>query len=149
VLHSRDWLTQRNPTPDRTSTTFNFESELVDDPVVVGAKPKRKHGLCGRLWNDHFQHGNAGSDLVQQVMNKHSLSRDDARVWIAQKCVVQWLVEEDTELLCWAEHYMLSILRPNRCMYTRLIRLILFCPFSAPLSGQANPWLVVEPSITE
>ena len=79
----------------------------------AGASPKRKHGLCGRIWNDHFQHGNAGSDLVQQVMNKHGLGRGDARAWVAQNCLVQWLVEEDTELLCWAEHYMLSILRPK------------------------------------
>lgn len=79
----------------------------------AGASPKRKEGLCGRIWNDHFQCGNAGSDLVQQVINKHNLSRDNAKVWITQNCLVQWLVEEDTNLLCWVEHYMLSLLRPE------------------------------------
>jgi hypothetical protein len=89
--------------------------ECGHEYLHAGASPKRKEGLRGRIWNDHFQYGNTGSDLVQQVMDKHKLSRDDARVWIARNCLVQWLVEEETDVLCWAEHYMLSLLRPIWC----------------------------------
>ena len=81
----------------------------------AGQSPKAKEGLRSRVWSQHFTGGgdSAGSDLVQKVIDKGQADgRAASQAWIRANCLVQWLVEEDKDLRCWAEHYMLSVLRP-------------------------------------
>lgn len=92
----------------------------------AGRSHKAPAGLRDRVWNQHFWGGGkgAGSDLVQKVIdNLHAElgilngpasreTRGKAQEWIRNNCLVQWVVEENPDLRCWAEHYMLSILRP-------------------------------------
>ena len=66
-----------------------------------------------------------GSDLIDKVVKKehkdlgiqagsttNRQTRRIAQTWIGNNCIVQWLIVDDPQLRCWAEHYMLSILRP-------------------------------------
>jgi hypothetical protein len=80
----------------------------------AGESPRA--GLRERIWTQHYCGGDAkrgSSDLIQKVMDNHRLGRPDAKLWVRENCIVQWLVLEDDDVLrCWAEHYMLSLLRP-------------------------------------
>jgi hypothetical protein len=81
----------------------------------AGQSPKAKEGLRSRVWSQHFTQGGdrARSDLVQKVIDKgHADGKATSQAWIRANCRVQWVVEEDLDLRCWAEHYMLSVLRP-------------------------------------
>ena len=81
----------------------------------AGKSLKAKEGLRSRVWSQHFTQGGnrARSDLVQKVIDKgYADGRATAQTWIRANCLVQWLVEEDEDSRCWAEHYMLSVLRP-------------------------------------
>jgi hypothetical protein len=84
-------------------------------------------GLRDRIWNQHFWGGGKGaeSDLVDKVVKRqfkdlgiemgsttNRRTRLIAQTWIGNNCVVQWLIVDDPQLRCWAEHYILSILRP-------------------------------------
>ncbi len=93
----------------------------------AGRSIKAATGLRSRIWDQHFWGGGKGAegDLVDKVVKKQYVQlgipqgsttnqpyRRVAQDWISQNCVVQWLVLEDAELRCWAEHYVLAILRP-------------------------------------
>lgn len=81
----------------------------------AGQSPKAKEGLHSRVWSQHFTQGGsrARSDLVQKVVDQgYARDKKAAQAWIRENCLVQWLVEEDQDLRCWAEHYMLSVVRP-------------------------------------
>lgn len=93
----------------------------------AGRSVKAPTGLRSRIWDQHFWGGGKGAegDLVDKVVKKeyaqlgipegsitNRQNRAIAQTWIRNNCVVQWAVEEDAELRCWAEHYVLAILRP-------------------------------------
>lgn len=80
-----------------------------------------------RIWDDHFWGGGKGaeSDFVDKVIKRQYMQlgipqgsttnrqyKDIAQKWIRENYFVQWTVEQDSDLRCWAEHYILSILRP-------------------------------------
>jgi hypothetical protein len=82
---------------------------LPGEYLHAGQSPRAKGGLRSRVWTQHFTGGGvgAGSDLVQKVIDKGKAeSKPEAQEWIRANCVVQWLVEEDVDVRCWAEHYM-------------------------------------------
>ena len=73
---------------------------------------RARASLKARVWGDHFT-GNGESDLIVKVINNgRARGADEAKVWIRSNCVVQWLVVEEEGFVCWAEHYMLGIVRP-------------------------------------
>jgi hypothetical protein len=81
----------------------------------AGKTRNAKLGLRSRVWIQHYNGGGkgAGSDLLQKVIDKgQAVGRVDAKAWIRANCLVQWVVEEDEALRGWAEHYLLSVLRP-------------------------------------
>jgi hypothetical protein len=81
----------------------------------AGKSPKAKAGLRSRVWDQHYCGGDkkrGSSDLVQKVMDKRQASREDAKLWIRNNCLVQWVVEEDAPARTWSEHYILSVLQP-------------------------------------
>jgi hypothetical protein len=71
--------------------------------------------LWNRLFVQHYKGGGkgAGSDLIQKVQT-HGCARDRAssQDWIRVHCLIQWLEEPDREIRHWAEHRLLSRLRP-------------------------------------
>lgn len=85
---------------------------------------KRPAGLRARI-DDHFSSsGSSSSDLPDLVAKRQlgisegaSKTRNgkQAVAWIRGNCQIQWLVVEDSGERCWAEHYVLSILRPIWC----------------------------------
>jgi hypothetical protein len=56
------------------------------------------------------QSGNLRSQLV-----RHSVCSDlnEAKQWIREHCVVQVLPVRNKTAMIWAEHFMLSVLRPK------------------------------------
>jgi len=80
---------------------------------VTKENQKRKNGLYGRIWEDHFTWGNSSGDLLYQVQKILKIDKHDAQRWIAEQCRVQWLVQADQNLRYWAENYAESLLRPS------------------------------------
>jgi hypothetical protein len=80
---------------------------------VTKQNQKRKNGLYGRIWEDHFMWGNSGSDLLQKVKKIRKVSKAEAQQWITEQCRVQWLVETNQDLRNWVEKYAESLLRPS------------------------------------
>lgn len=88
----------------------------------VGRSHMASEGLRSRVWDQHFWGGGkgAGSDLVDKVAKRqlglpegaNRENRPKAQAWLSENCLVQWIIVEDDDLRCWAEHYALSILRP-------------------------------------
>jgi len=81
----------------------------------AGQTSNAKDGLRSRVWSQHFTQGGdrARSDLIQKVIDRgYANNRTDSQDWIRAHCVVQWLVEEDSDARCWLEHYVLAVLRP-------------------------------------
>jgi len=80
----------------------------------AGLSERGKKGLRGRIWDQHYQTGGSrSSDLIEIVQRKkHANSPSEARLWIRENCQVQWIVEEDSTLLRWAEHRVLSAVQP-------------------------------------
>jgi hypothetical protein len=99
------------PLPERKSLTVKERIYSYTQISQYLGCPRRYK----RVWAQHFTGGgnDAGSDLVQKVIDKGKAdSKANAQAWIRANCFVQWLTEEDADLRCWAEHYMLSVLRP-------------------------------------
>ena len=73
----------------------------------------RSGDLRRRIYQNHLmgkQQGNLRSQLVG-----HSVCSDleEAKQWIREYCVVQLLAVKSETALIWAEHFMLSVLRPR------------------------------------
>jgi hypothetical protein len=82
----------------------------------AGRSNNASGGLRSRIWAQHVTGGGdrARSDLVQKVIDRGlAVDRLSAQAWIKTNCFVQWAVEENDDLRCWAEHYILSVLRPS------------------------------------
>jgi hypothetical protein len=78
----------------------------------AGISKKGANGLKGRVWEQHYKVGGSSGDLVEKVKNKESKSAAAAREWIKLNCQVQYITVEDAIIRGWAEHYVLSVLRP-------------------------------------
>lgn len=82
----------------------------------VGISKRGANGLKGRVWEQHFKIGGSSGDLIEKVKrnadSQRNISISKAREWIIAHCQVQWVVLNDPELRRWAEHYVLSALRP-------------------------------------
>jgi hypothetical protein len=60
--------------------------------------------------------GNQSGNLASQLLNAGTFgSRNEAKLWIRDNCVVQFLVVEDLENRRRAERFMLAILNPKFC----------------------------------
>lgn len=60
------------------------------------------------------QEGNLRAQLVKDGV---SSDREEAKLWIRENCTAQWLEKAELDRLGieikWAEHFMLSVLRPR------------------------------------
>jgi hypothetical protein len=93
--------------------------EREGEYLHAGQSRTASKGLYSRVWDQHYCSGDANrpsSDFVQKVMKRQQLARPEAKLWISNNCIVRWVVldgDAESNLRCWAEHYMLSILRPK------------------------------------
>jgi hypothetical protein len=87
--------------------------------VCLHAGRTRTANLQHRLFTQHYAGGGkgAGSDLVQKIQSKNVTdSKTSAQKWIRINCVVRWLEVPDSVTRHWAEHRLLSYLRPIWCV---------------------------------
>ena len=98
--------------------------EYLKAGCSTGKRKTGLSGLRGRICDDHL-YGGASSDLPDLVLKNEYMrlgipqgstikgqNRAKALTWISNNCFIQWVIEEDADLRCWAERYILSILRP-------------------------------------
>jgi len=79
----------------------------------VGKTRDGRSGLLGRTWEQHYKTGGSAGDLVEKVKARgHGADKGQAQEYIRRNCQVQWVVVEDSVARIWAEHYVLSVLRP-------------------------------------
>ena len=70
-------------------------------------------GLRQRVYQNHIMGSQPGNLRAQLVKDGTCSDSDEAKAWMKQNCVVQFVIVEDDELRRWGEHFMLSILRPK------------------------------------
>jgi hypothetical protein len=58
------------------------------------------------------QKGNLRSELIA---SSTCVDFEEAKAWIQQNALVQFVVVRDDRLRAWADYFMLSILRPKHC----------------------------------
>jgi hypothetical protein len=56
-----------------------------------------------------------GNFRAQLVKEGRCSNVQEAKTWIRENCVVQFLTVEDDQMRQWAEYFMLSLLRPQYC----------------------------------
>ncbi len=72
-------------------------------------------GLRQRIYNNHFM-GNQKGNLRQQLVNDGRCANlDQTKPWIRENCYVHFIIVDDEEDRRWAEHFVLSLLRPEFC----------------------------------
>ena len=76
-------------------------------------RAKGRGGLRQRLYQNHLM-GDQGGNLRTQLV-RYSVCADlnEAKQWIREHCVVQVLEVRSENTMVWAEHFMLSVLRPK------------------------------------
>ena len=87
------------------------------DGEILRAGRTDKQTLRGRIYRNHLM-GNQKGNLRSQLVGAGICPDiDQAKDWIRQHCLVQWL--EKTHLdglgvdIRWAEHFLLAVLRPT------------------------------------
>jgi hypothetical protein len=89
----------------------------VSSPVVIraGRTKSASGGLKQRVYSNHLM-GDQKGNLRQQLVADHVCADcEAAKNWIRSRCKVRFIPVPDDGIRCWAEHYMLSILRPKYC----------------------------------
>jgi hypothetical protein len=66
----------------------------------------------GRVWEQHYKVGGSSGDLIEKVKNKEKWEHDRSKRMDQDKLQVQYITVEDARIRGWAEHYVLSVLRP-------------------------------------
>lgn len=105
-----------------------LRSKLPEDPgiyaiYVNGANPgevlragrtkSAAGGLRQRIYQNHLIGTQSGNLRAQLVRDGQCMGLEEAKGWVRENCTVQFLVIVDEQLRRWAEHFMLSILRPK------------------------------------
>jgi hypothetical protein len=70
-------------------------------------------GLRQRVYQNHLMGNQSGNLRAQLVRDGVCSDSEQAKAWIRQNCLVQFVVVKDDELRRWAEHFVLSIFRPK------------------------------------
>ncbi len=131
------WLTQRIDEGSKTVEALLAEpawvfdgrmrSRLPDEPGIYAISLKGssegdflragrasgRGGLRQRVYQNHLM-GDQGGNLRTQLV-RYSVCADlnEAKQWIREHCVVQVLEVRSKNTMVWAEHFMLSVLRPK------------------------------------
>jgi hypothetical protein len=119
-----DHLTSRVPEKHGLYAITRRDASGAVEYLYAGRSKTGATGLRRRICNDHFNDGGgaSGSDLPDLVAKRQLGILDGASkrhncekaaAYIREHYQVQWVEVEDSDLRCWAEHYVLSILRPT------------------------------------
>ena len=87
--------------------------------VCLHAGRTQSANLQHRLFTQHYAGGGAaaGSDLVQKIQSrKVAANKASAQAWIRTNCVFKWVEVPNPVMRHWAEHRLLSFLRPIWCV---------------------------------
>ncbi|WP_338835352.1 hypothetical protein [Neomoorella thermoacetica] len=72
----------------------------------------RADNLRQRIYQNHLM-GNQSDNLRSQLVKDGQCADHEAKKWIRENCMVQYLVVKNKEERKWAEHSILSVLRPK------------------------------------
>ena len=132
-----EWMTERIEDGRRTverllagpSLQFDetLRSQLPEEPGIYaismkGASPgdflragraRGRGGLRQRIYQNHLMGSQAGNLRSQLVRHSVCSDLEEAKRWMREHCVVQLLPVKSESAIIWAEHFMLSVLRPR------------------------------------
>jgi hypothetical protein len=72
-------------------------------------------GLRQRVYQNHLMGSQKGNLRQQLIGSGVCQDLNEAKSWILANCDVQFMVVTDDATRQWAEHFMLSVLRPKYC----------------------------------
>jgi hypothetical protein len=106
-----DTLRSKLPTKHGLYIIYGPDSSFLRS----GRTNKAGDGLQQRIYKNHFM-GDQPGNLRQQLVGDGTCSSlEQTKPWIRANCVCQFVVEEDYRKRVWAEHFILSIIRPKYC----------------------------------
>ena len=83
------------------------------DTLRAGRTKTASEGLRQRIYQNHLMGRQNGNLRAQLVRDSICANMEEAKHWIRKNCVVQFVVVQDAEARRWAEHFVLSVLRPR------------------------------------
>ena len=92
-----------------------YKNAADGDLLRAGRTKTAAGGLCQRIYQNHLIGNQKGNLRSQLIGDGTCVDFEQAKAWIQQNCLVQFVVVKDDRLRTWAEHFMLSILRPKHC----------------------------------
>ena len=73
----------------------------------------KSDSLLQRIYQNHLMGNQQGNIRAQLIKSGLCDDLSDAKTYLKENCMVQWLVIENPNDRKWAEHFMLSVLRPR------------------------------------
>ena len=131
------WLTQRIDEGSKTVEALlagpawafdgRIRSRLPEEPGIYvislkgssegeflrAGRTKGRGGLRQRIYQNHLMGDQSGNLQAQLVRDSVCTDLDEAKQWIREHCLVQVLPVRREDKIAWAEHFMLSVLRPK------------------------------------
>jgi hypothetical protein len=106
----------RSKLPDKHGIYVIYRIDTPEPIIIRAGRTKTAvEGLRQRIYRSHFmgnRHGNIRAQLVRGGVCPDVIA---TKSWIQTNAAVRFLVIEDDEQRKWAEHFMLSVLRPEYC----------------------------------
>jgi hypothetical protein len=91
----------------------------IDTPEMIilraGRTKTAEGGLRQRIYRNHFMGNRQGNIRAQLVRGGVCPAMEATKPWLQRNAAVRVFVIEDDDLRKWAEHFMLSMLRPEYC----------------------------------
>jgi len=93
-----------------------YHKNAADGEVLRAGRTKTAGGgLRQRVYQNHLMGNQKGNLRSQLIADGTCMDFLQAKAWIQQNCLLQFVVVGDDRLRAWAEYFMLSILRPKHC----------------------------------
>ena len=103
----------RSSLPERPGVYVIYVVGAPAGEVLRAGRTKGAEGLRQRIYQNHLMGNQRGNLRAQLVRGRECLDLQSAKIWIQEKCLVQFLVIENDETRRWAEHFILSVLQPR------------------------------------
>lgn len=104
----------RSKLPEAPDTyAIYVKAENPGEVLRAGRTKSAAGGLRQRIYQNHLMGTQSGNLRAQLVPDGQCMGLEEPKGWIRENCTVQFLVIVDEQPRRWAEHCMLSILRPK------------------------------------
>ncbi len=104
----------RSRLPERHGIYSIYSRNAAPGEILRAGRTKTAAGgLRQRIYSNHLMGNQPGNLRAQLVRDGACKNLEEAKLWLQGHCTVQFVVIEDAKARCWAEHFMLSILRPK------------------------------------